>query len=144
MLVDSHCHLDAHNLKGQDADAVLQRARSAGVHGFVCVGVSAEPGPAQNAIALAERCEDVVAVIGLHPHEASEFTPELWEELSRLSHHPKMVAVGEVGLDYHYDVSPREAQREVFRRSIALAHQLHKPIVIHTTASKPPIHRTAG
>jgi len=132
MLVDSHCHLDPHNLKGQDADAVLERARAAGVHGFVCVGVSAEPGPAQNAIALADRREDVVAVIGLHPHEASAFTPALWDELTRLSHHRKMVAVGEIGLDYHYDFSPRDAQRDVFRRSIGLAHELGKPIVIHT------------
>ena len=132
MLVDSHCHLDPHNLKGQDPDAVIERARAAGVNGFFCVGVGAEPGPAQNAIGLAERRDDVVAVIGLHPHEASAFSPALWEELSRLSRHPKMVAVGEIGLDYHYDFSPRESQREVFRRSIGLAHELQRPIVIHT------------
>jgi len=132
MLVDSHCHLDPGNLKGQEPDAVLERARAAGVTGFVAIGVGGDPAAARHAVSLAERRADVVAIVGLHPHEASAFTPDLWDELTRLSRHPRMVAVGEIGLDYHYDFSPREVQREVFRRSIALAHELGKPIAIHT------------
>jgi TatD DNase family protein len=131
MLIDSHCHLDPHNMP-VGADIVIERARDAGVGGFVCVGVGADPGPAQHAVALAERRPDVVAVIGLHPHDASQDSAALFEELSRLARSSRVIAVGEIGLDYHYDFSPRDKQRDVFRKMIALAREVGKPIVIHT------------
>ncbi len=131
-LVDSHCHLDAKNVKGSSADEILGRARAAGVDGFVCVGVAAELGPARNAVALAQRCADVMAVVGMHPHEASECTPDKVQELRELAADPHVIAVGEIGLDFHYDFSPRDKQREVFRLFIGIARDLGKPVVIHT------------
>ena len=131
MLIDSHCHLDIHHFPA-GPDAVIERAIAAGVQGFVCVGVGGDARQARDAVALAERRSDVVAVVGLHPHEASADSPAFYEELASLARHERVVAVGEIGLDYHYDFSPREAQRDVFRKMIALAHELRKPIVIHT------------
>ena len=126
MLVDSHCHLK------KDAEAVLSRARQAGVGGFLCVGVGDTSAEAHNAVAEAHRYTDVFAVVGLHPHEASKQSEPFLAELEQLAADQRVVAVGEIGLDYHYDFSPRPVQAEVFRRMIALAHKLRKPIVIHT------------
>ncbi|MBI5533561.1 MAG: TatD family hydrolase [Deltaproteobacteria bacterium] len=131
MLIDSHCHLDTHHLPA-GPDAVIERAIAAGVGGLVCVGVGGDPAPARFAVALAERRADVVAVVGLHPHEASAGSPAFFDELASLVRRERVIAVGEIGLDYHYDFSPRDVQREVFRRMIALAHEVKKPIVIHT------------
>jgi TatD DNase family protein len=133
MLIDTHCHLDAGYFP-EGADAVLDRARSAGVGAFVCIGVGGLEA-AQNAVALAERRADVVATAGVHPHDASSFDPQLERALVTLLGHERMVAVGEVGLDYHYDHSPRAVQREVFARFIAIARALKKPIVVHTRSA---------
>ncbi|HEY1533010.1 MAG TPA: TatD family hydrolase [Polyangiaceae bacterium] len=127
---DSHCHLDTeHNPDGPDA--ALARAREAGVSSFLCVGVGGME-QTQQALAVAERHPDVFASAGVHPHDAArdgglDFEP-FWT-------HPRLLAVGEVGLDYHYDHSPREAQAEVFRRYIALARRVHKPLIIHTRSA---------
>jgi TatD DNase family protein len=131
MLVDSHCHLDPSHFSS-GADEPLGRARAAGVGAFVCVGVGEGGSAAAFAVDLAERAPDVWAAVGMHPHEAASLDDALFDELAGLAGRSRVVAVGEIGLDYHYDYSPREAQRAVFRRMIALARGLGKPVVVHT------------
>lgn len=127
---DTHCHLDSeHHPDG--ADAVLTRAREAGVGAFLCIGVGGLS-QAQQALAMAERHADVFASAGVHPHDAER---DAALDFSDLWAHPRLLAVGEVGLDYHYDHSPRDTQAEVFRRYIALARQLQKPLIIHTRSA---------
>src|SRR5262245_25518696 len=118
MLTDSHCHLDATAFA--DADEVLARAGAAGVSRLVVVGVAPTLDAARFAVELAERRDDVRAVVGVHPHDASVLSDAMLAELEELARHPKVVAVGEMGLDYHYMRSPMEAQKEAFRRQIAL------------------------
>jgi TatD DNase family protein len=133
VLVDTHCHLDAQYF-AEGPDAVLARARAAGVGAFVCVGVSGLE-QARHAIALAERRPDVTATVGVHPHDASTLDARLFDEMEALAHHERVVAVGEAGLDYHYDHSPRDVQREVFARFVALARAVNKPLVVHTRSA---------
>jgi TatD DNase family protein len=133
MLIDTHCHLDAEYFP-EGADETLARARSAGVTGFVCIGVGSLE-QARGAIALAERRPDVWATVGVHPHEASKLDDALEQDMRRCAEAPRVVAVGEIGLDFHYDHSPRQQQEAVFRRFIALARQLKKPIIIHTRSA---------
>jgi TatD DNase family protein len=131
-LADAHCHLDAQYFPG-GPDAAMDRARQAGVVGFVVVGVGAELGPARSAVALAARMpEQVCACVGIHPHDAASWTESAHAELAALALRPEVAAVGEVGLDYHYDHSPRATQRDVFVRLVGLARQVGKPIVVHT------------
>ena len=130
MLIDTHCHIDPQYFP-EGADETLSRARSAGVAGFVCIGVGSLE-QTQSALALAQRRPDVWATVGVHPHDAGSYDAALDAALVELAQQPRVVAIGEIGLDYHYDHSPRDKQQEVFRRFIALARQLKKPIVIHT------------
>jgi TatD DNase family protein len=131
-LIDTHCHLDPHYFPS-GPEEVLDRARAAGVHGFVVVGVGRDLAPARAALELSRRMpERVGAAVGVHPHEATTLDEEAAEELAALAAAPEVVAVGEIGLDYHYDHSPRDVQRAVFARLIALARTLKKPIVVHT------------
>ncbi len=122
---DSHCHLDDEGLPG-GTDGALAAARAAGVTRFVCVGTDAARSAA--AIAIAAAHDDVWATVGLHPHDASQGVDTIVGLLDR----PRVVAVGECGLDYHYDHSPREVQRAAFAAQIALAHERRLPLVIHT------------
>ena len=131
MLVDTHCHLDAHYFP-EGADAAIARAQAQGVSELVVIGVGADLEPARQAIALAARRGDCHAVVGVHPHDASSLDDACFAELEQLAAHPEVVAVGEIGLDYHYLRSPREVQQAAFRRLIALARALRKPIVVHT------------
>jgi TatD DNase family protein len=127
---DTHCHLDSeHNPSG--AEGMLERARLAGVSAFLCVGVGGMS-QAEQALALAERHPDVYASAGVHPHDAAR---DGSLDFAALFAHPRLLAVGEVGLDYHYDHSPRATQAEVFRRYIALARDLQKPLIIHTRSA---------
>jgi TatD DNase family protein len=132
MLIDTHCHLDESHTT--EADELLGRARSAGVGAFVCVGVGGLVA-AQQALALAERRSDVVATVGVHPHDAASNDAAAEAAIARLTRDDAVVAVGEIGLDFHYDHSPRAVQAEVFRRFIALARELGKPIVVHTRSA---------
>ncbi|HKQ68638.1 MAG TPA: TatD family hydrolase [Polyangiaceae bacterium] len=134
MLIDSHCHLDPEYLQGGPAP-VLERAEAAGVGAFVCIGVGRDLRAARAAVSLADARANVFATVGVHPHDASGIDRAGFEELERLSRHPRVVAVGEVGLDYHYDHSPRDVQKTVFRRMIALAREVKKPLVIHTRSA---------
>ncbi len=122
---DSHCHIDDERWTG-GADAVLDAARSAGVGGFITVGTDGASSRA--AIELAARHDDVWATVGLHPHDASAGV----STIINLFDEPRVVAIGECGLDYHYDYSPRSAQREAFAAQIALALERRLPLVIHT------------
>jgi TatD DNase family protein len=133
MLFDTHCHLDPQSF-AEGADAVLERARAAGVGRVMCVGVGGL-GQARHAVELSERRSDVLASAGVHPHDASTLDDALEAELRELIARPAVVAVGEVGLDFHYDHSPRDVQARVFRRFIAIARDVKKPLVIHTRSA---------
>jgi len=130
-LVDTHCHLDPQYFPG-GPDEAIARAEASGVGGFVVVGVGDDLSPARAAVVLAGRNRRVGAAVGVHPHDALTWTPALHEELASLAAKPEVVAVGEIGLDYHYENAPREVQRAVFARLVELAKTLQKPIVIHT------------
>lgn len=130
-LVDSHAHLDIEDLEG-GIDGVVARAAAAGVDRIVAVGLWRAPGSFGNALALArERPAVFAATVGIHPHECARVPEEDWAESARLAADPAVVGVGETGLDYHYDLSPREVQQESFRRSIRIARAVSKPLVVH-------------
>jgi TatD DNase family protein len=129
-VIDSHCHIDGEEFDG-DRGEVLARARAAGVSPLVVVGTGPSLASIERAIALAEREPDVFAVVGVHPHDAGKIEPSWWGPLERMARHPRVVAVGETGLDFYYDNSPRDAQIDAFRRHVALARAVGKPIVCH-------------
>lgn len=116
-----------------DANATLERACAAGVRGFVVPATKLEDAP--EAIAVATGRDDVWCAVGFHPHEAKECDDAAFAEIERLANDPKVVAIGECGLDYHYMHSPRETQIAVFERHIALAKKLGKPIIVHNRES---------
>lgn len=135
MFVDTHCHLDATYFPN-GPDEVLERARKVGVGGFVVIGVGADLAPAHAAVALASRFPDwIAASVGVHPHDAISLHDVSYAQLAELGQDPNVVAIGEIGLDYHYDHSPRETQKATFARLIGLAKQLGKPMVIHTRSA---------
>ena len=129
MLIDSHTHLDdtRYNV---DRDAMIARAREAGVDTLVTIGC--DLATSQAAVELAERYPFVYATVGVHPHEVKRIGDGWYVELQRLARHPRVVAYGEIGLDYHYNYSPPQQQRARFREQIAVARDLHLPLVIHT------------
>ncbi len=128
MLVDSHCHL-ADPAFAADAGEVMARARDAGVGHVVVIGET--PEAADRALALAGAHPGCSATAGLHPHEAARWTTDLAAALRTRLADPRVVAVGETGLDYHYDHAPRERQQEAFAAQLALAAALGKPAVVH-------------
>jgi TatD DNase family protein len=129
MLIDSHCHLDFEQLSA-DLDGVMARAAAAGVTGMVTISTRVEK--FSTYAGLAERNENVWCSVGTHPHNAHEELHITADDLIRLSAHPRCVAIGEAGLDYHYDNSPREVQAEGFRRHIAASRATGLPLVIHS------------
>jgi len=129
MLVDSHCHLDFPDFDGE-LDAIVGRARAAGVGRMVTISTRIKRRPQLRAIT--ERYPDVFCSIGTHPHYAHEELDIGVEEIVRLAEHGKTVAIGEAGLDYHYDFSPRDAQERGFRTHIAAARATGLPLVIHS------------
>jgi len=133
-LIDTHCHLDAEYFP-EGAAAVVDRARAAGLERVVVIGVGRDSSAALQAIELSEQRDDVSATVGMHPHDAAVLTEQLLAQLTALLTHPQVVAVGEIGLDYHYMHSPLEDQQRVFRRFIGLARQCFKPIVVHTRSA---------
>jgi TatD DNase family protein len=130
-LVDSHCHLDNEQFNA-DREAVIDRALAAGVERMVVIGTGEGPPDLEAGIRLADRYPAIYATVGIHPHDASKAAPETYTRLKELLQHPKVVALGEIGLDYHYDHSPREVQRAVFLEQMLIAAEARKPIVIHT------------
>jgi len=129
-LVDSHCHLDFEDFK-DDLQAVMERARDAGIVAMVCVGSGGDLATAERAVELAAKEPDVFAAIGIHPHDAAKVTPDFWPVLEELAQKPRVVAIGETGLDYFYDHSPRQVQRDVFVRFLSLAAATNRPVVCH-------------
>lgn len=130
-LIDSHCHLDSEQFDA-DREAVIERAVAAGVEHMVAIGTGDGPPDLEAGIRLADRYAPLYATIGVHPHDASKATDDTYRRLAALAAHPKVVAIGETGLDYHYDHSPRDVQRDVFIEQMRIAHDARKPIVIHT------------
>ncbi len=129
-IIDSHCHLDFEDFR-EDLPAVLGRAREAGLVAMVSVGAGADLATAQRAVDLAGKEPDVFAAVGIHPHEAGKVQPEFWPALAELARQPEVVGIGETGLDYFYDHSPREVQREIFTRFLLLAHAADLPVICH-------------
>src|ERR1051325_5287423 len=128
MLVDSHCHLDFPDLK-QELDAVVERARAVGIGRLVTISTRVKRHG--ELIAIVERYPDVFCSVGTHPHHADEELDIGAADLVAHTRHPKVVAIGEAGLDYHYDNSPRAAQEQGFRAHIAAARETGLPLVIH-------------
>jgi TatD DNase family protein len=129
-LFDSHAHVDGPEFDGDRAE-VLARARAAGVTRLVVIGAVGDVSSAERAVALAESDPDIWATIATHPHDVAQMTDAWWEVHERLARHPRVVAIGETGLDYYYDHSPRQPQQEAFRRFVALARAVGKPVVCH-------------
>lgn len=130
MLTDSHCHLDL-DAFAADRDAVFDRARQAGVTTLLAIGGGAAPETLSAALRLAADRPGVWASVGIHPHDAQAATDKSLVELRVLAAQSKVVAIGEIGLDYHYLHSPRDLQLALFRRQLALAAELHLPVSIH-------------
>ena len=129
MLVDSHCHLDFPDF-ADDLDGIVARARAAGVGRLVSISTRVKKHDAL--LAIAQRFPDVFCSVGTHPHHAQEEPDVTAADLAARAAHPKVVAIGEAGLDYHYDFSPRDAQERGFRTHIAAARETGLPLVIHT------------
>jgi TatD DNase family protein len=124
--IDSHCHLDA---LGEDLPDVLARAAEAGVEAMVTVGCDLES--SASSVALASRHAEVWATVGIHPHEAAGYGERELAELCSLAERDKVAAIGEIGLDYYRDLSPRDAQRSAFRSQLEVAKRLGLPVVLH-------------
>jgi len=129
-LLDSHAHLDDPAFDS-DREAVIERARAAGLRYLLAVGGGTGPQNLESPLLIAERYDWVYATVGIHPHEASQFQEAHAKQIGKLAGHPKVVAIGEIGLDYHYDHSPRELQRQVLIRQFELAREAGLPVVIH-------------
>ncbi|GGB12805.1 TatD family deoxyribonuclease [Macrococcus hajekii] len=128
MLIDTHVHLNADQYD-EDLQVVIDRALEAGIDRMIVVGFDEKT--IKRTMTLIDQYEFIYGVIGWHPVDAIDFTDEYYEWIKELAGHPKVVAIGEMGLDYHWDKSPKDIQQEVFRRQITLAKELKKPIVIH-------------
>ncbi len=129
-LIDSHAHVDVSDFDA-DRDAMLERAQAAGVGTLLAIGNGPELDKLGAAVPYAEQKDWIYASIGIHPHEARHATEQHYAELDRLARHPRVIAWGEIGLDYHYDHSPREIQARVFCRQLEQARTAKRPIVIH-------------
>ncbi len=132
-LIDTHCHLDMPQFKDDLLD-VLVRADSAGVKTIITIGADEES--SEKAVELAKAHESIYASVGLHPHDAKEFNENTEDLLRRLAKEEKVVAIGEIGLDYHYNHSPKKTQQEVFSRLLSLAKELDLPVIIHSREAK--------
>lgn len=130
-LVDSHCHLDDPRFDS-DREEVIARALAAGVETMLAVGAGSGPPDLEAGIRLAAAHPRIYATAGVHPHDAAKAAPETFDRLLALAEDPKVLAIGEIGLDYHYDFSPRDVQRAVFSRQLEVAKQAALPVIIHT------------
>lgn len=130
-LIDSHCHLDSAEFDA-DRDEVIQRALDSGVEHMLAIGTGGGPPDLEAGIRLAERHAAFYATVGVHPHDAAKASQTDLHRLEELLSHPKVIALGEIGLDYHYDFSPRETQKSIFIEQMNIAAAARKPIVIHT------------
>src|SRR5882672_3007968 len=134
MYIDSHAHLDGPRFDS-DREQVIARAREAGVTNILAIGIGEGPGTLDCAVKLAEQHDFIYATVGIHPHEAQLAKESDFEEMAQLAKRPKVIAWGEIGLDYFYDHSPRDIQKSVFIRQMELARADKLPIVIHCRPS---------
>ncbi len=131
LFVDSHAHLDGPDFD-KDRQEVIERARSAGLTHVLCIGASDGFESNPRTLELVEGRDGFFASVGVHPHDARILDAAMYEALERLAERPKVVAIGETGLDYHYDQSPREAQQDAFRRFLRMGSRHGKPVIVHT------------
>ena len=131
MLIDSHAHIDDVRFN-DDRDAVLQRAWEAGVRKILTIGNGGGPDEMGCGIPIAEKYEWIYTSVGIHPHDAAKVEERHYGLMEEMARHPRVLAIGETGLDYYYDNSPRDIQRDVFRRQLAMAKKLDLPVIIHT------------
>jgi len=131
-MIDSHCHLDFKDYNNR-RDDVIQTALDSGVHTLVNIGADKES--TERSVQLADRFDAVYATVGIHPHDADTFDDAFADRLVQLTEHKKVKAIGEIGLDYYRDLSPRDIQRDVFHRQLEIAVQTEMPVVIHTRES---------
>src|SRR5262245_27414330 len=124
MFIDSHAHLDDPRFDA-DRDAVLQRAWDAGVRTILTIGNGSGPEQMGCGIPIAESHDWIYTSVGVHPHDAAKVQEAHYSEMRKLAGHPKVIAIGETGHDFYYDNSPRDVQREVFRRQLAAANELN-------------------
>ncbi len=129
MLIDSHAHLDKEQFD-LDREYIIEHLEKNGIELVINVGADMES--SKKSVELAEKYHNIYAAVGVHPHSAKEVSQESLEELRLLSKNEKVLAIGEIGLDYHYDNSPRDIQRKWFREQIKLARELDLPIVVHS------------
>jgi TatD DNase family protein len=130
MLIDSHAHIHGKEYSGE-VEAVIERAHAAGVEKIITVGGAGDMSSNTDALALADSFRSVYATVGMHPHDAKDVGAQELQALRELTAHSKVVAVGETGLDYYYDHSPRDVQRRVFSQFIDMARETSLPIVVH-------------
>jgi TatD DNase family protein len=130
ILVDSHAHLDDSDFD-PDRAAMIERARAAGLRYILVAGGGTGPNRLDSPLAIAESHDWIYASVGVHPHEAQHFTDSHAEKIRKLAQHPKVVALGEIGIDYYYDHSPHDVQKQVLIRQMELARELKLPIIIH-------------
>ncbi|MBN1220213.1 MAG: TatD family hydrolase [Anaerolineae bacterium] len=128
MLIDSHCHLNF-NAFDEDRADVVQRAKAAGIVAFINPGT--DLAGSRQIISLAEEIPELFAAVGVHPNDATSFDEATLAQLRELAGHSKVVAIGEIGLDYYWDKTPRPVQRRVFEQQLALAKEMGKPVIIH-------------
>jgi len=128
-LIDTHCHLTFEQL-AWEIDEVVQRSIAAGVTGWITIGT--DPQHNRKAVELAGRFENMYAAVGVHPHDAKDVTADTLSELKELARSEKVVAIGETGLDFYYDFSPRQDQRRVFEAQLEIARELNLPVIIHS------------
>ena len=133
-LLDSHCHIGEPEYDA-DRDAVVARAREAGVAEMIVVGAGGTLETNERALRAAETIEGCRAVVGIHPHDAAAVDDALFERIAALARHPRVVGIGETGLDFHYDRSPRDRQAAEFRRFVRLARERDLPLVVHSRAA---------
>ncbi len=129
-IIDSHAHLEFPQFD-VDRDEMLARARDAGIQNILAIGSGTATDRLDVAIPFAEKYDWIYATVGVHPHESRLATEEWFAELTRLAKHPRVLAWGEIGLDYFYDHSPRDVQQAVFRRQLLLAREANLPVIIH-------------
>ncbi|MCF8242859.1 MAG: YchF/TatD family DNA exonuclease [Melioribacteraceae bacterium] len=132
MYVDTHAHLFYPNFNGE-LDDIISRAKNAGVKQIIVPGT--DIATSAEAVKLSEKYEEVYAAVGIHPHETKEWEDSLLDDLRELANHEKVIAIGEIGLDYYYDFSPRDIQIKAFQKQIDLALELKKPIIVHNRES---------
>ncbi len=131
-LFDTHCHLTFEPLS-DDIESVLTRSKAAGVTSWLTVGT--DPRHNQKAVALADKFQNMYAAVGIHPHDAKDATDQTFAELEKLAQNPKVVAVGETGLDFHYNFSNHPDQKKVFAQQLKIASKLNLPAIIHSRES---------